>query len=750
MAKKKRNSPPKGPSNNPAGHGANPSMAAADRPAKVSAGVTAAKMLAALPGEISRGDWTVIIFALMMFFAPALGVPHEEMLQDTLKSIIVSFMGLGALLLFFWRQRNRREAVRWHAVLWIPLALMAYALGSMVWSHAYLGGVEAVRWFVFAVILWLAVNTISRERLDTLLWGIHLGAFAVALLGASQFWFDVRFIPQGPNPAATFVNRNFAAEFMACTVAVSGYILARSRSTPALAFLAFSFAFDLVFMLMCGTRSAMTGATLSLAALAVGLVLYRKKFAFLSWDSGKRILVVGVFLATLVGLGFIKSGNPAAELKDLSAWQRGLGRAATISVNDGSFGVRLVMWKATMRMIHARPLSGVGAGAWEVDIPLYQAAGSQLETDYYVHNEILQLLAEYGIVGWLVLLALLGYLLLAAWRTVANRSDEAQNEVPIRMVALCTLLAFLTVSNAGFPWRLAATGALFALSLGILGASDARLGYRGLGSSARLPWKPSYSQIGAVVTMVCLALAAYITQQAAECEQKIVRAVKMALGVSQSGDFNNPKWDKNKVEILRLIKEGTDINPHYRKITPMVADELAKWGDWKDAVWVWESVVSSRPYVVAILSNIARGYATMGNNEKALEYLDRTKKLQPTASAVRSLEIVLKSRTGKEAEAAQLAKQSMSEGIYDYDLVNAAYVLGIRSGDWNLAIQGMELRNKGWPAQAVDGWMKIGAIYAQQLKNEPKALEAYRQAVAMAPDKDAVRKAIPADLQGKL
>lgn len=32
--------------------------------------------------------------------------------------------------------------------------------------------------------------------------------------------------------------------------------------------------------------------------------------------------------------------------------------------------------------------------------PRYQRVESQLETDYYAHNEILQLLAEYGLVGW--------------------------------------------------------------------------------------------------------------------------------------------------------------------------------------------------------------------------------------------------------------------------------------------------------------------------------------------------------------
>jgi O-antigen ligase len=55
----------------------------------------------ALPAE-TAGVGTAAIFALMMFLAPALGVPHEEMLQDTLKSIVVSFATLGAALLFFW------------------------------------------------------------------------------------------------------------------------------------------------------------------------------------------------------------------------------------------------------------------------------------------------------------------------------------------------------------------------------------------------------------------------------------------------------------------------------------------------------------------------------------------------------------------------------------------------------------------------------------------------------------------------
>ncbi|MDB5965201.1 MAG: O-antigen polymerase, partial [Polaromonas sp.] len=213
-----------------------------------------------------------------------------------------------------------------------------------------------------------------------------------------------------------------------------------------------------------------------------------------------------------------------------------------------------------------------------------------------------------------------------------------------------------------------------------------------------------------------------------------------------------PKLDKVKKEILTLTRDAVDINTHYRKITPMVADEMAKWGDWRNAVWIWESVVISRPYVVAIMSNIARGYAQLGNNDKALEFLARCEKLQPKATSVRSLKVILMSRTGKEPEAALLAKQSMADGIYDYDLVNAAYVLGLRKGDYDMAIQGLELRNKNWPNLKPDAFLKIGNIYAGPKKDDGKALAAFRSALEAAPpaEKEAVRKQIPPAYQARL
>ena len=242
-----------------------------------------------------------------------------------------------------------------------------------------------------------------------------------------------------------------------------------------------------------------------------------------------------------------------------------------------------------------------------------------------------------------------------------------------------------------------------------------------------------FSQAGIVASLVALALAAYITQQAAQSEQKIVRATKLALSISASGDPGNPKWDRRKSELLVLIREGIDINRHYRKITPMVADELARWGDWRNATWIWESVLLSRPYIVVIMSNIARGYASMGNPGKALEYLERAKKIQPSAPAVRSLEVILLSRTGREAEALALARVAIQTNTADYDLLNAAFTLAWRSADFALAHKAMELRMAGWPDSRALGYLQLGTMEAMAQHQPQQALQSFRQAVELTP-----------------
>jgi len=774
------------------------------------------------------GSWTAMALALLMFLAPALGVPGEEMLQDTLKSAIVSFGALLAALLFFWQRRmplrrssaatgrhagdatlldprlrgddgrgargndtnfvipaqagiqtraersdgpSRRHTslldprqrgddgrgargndtkVRWHAVMVLPLALLLYSLASMAWSHRYLAGVETVRWFIFGLLLWLGLNTLTRERLPWLAAGVHAGAAVAALWAVLQFWFDWRFFPQGARPASTFINRNFFAEFAVCALPFGLMLLARARQAPMIALLGATNGLLILAILMTGTRSALIALWLQLLVVLplIGW-LYRREFAFTTWGGTQRALAWGLLAGTVLIGGMVPTGSPAiaAEGRGFTALERAVARTQEIRPGDESLNIRMVMWRATLRMIADRPLAGVGAGAWEEELPLYQSAGSQIETDFYVHNEFLQLVAEFGIVGWAVLALLTAWLLQAAWRTLRLKGHDGQDqgaqgpqaqqqthaEAPWRAILLTSLLALMVVSNIGFPWRLASTGALFALCLGALAASDARLGFSGRAGAAALPWKPVYSSAAVILLSALLVVGAFITRQAAVSERNLVSATRIALGITASGDPNNPRWNQSKAQMLQLVREGVAINPHYRKVTPMVADELARWGDWANAVWIWESVLSSRPKIVAITTNVARGYAAMGQPDRAREYLARAKRLAPQAPAVRSLEVVLLARSGQEAQALTLARDALARNIADFDLVNATVVLATHAQDFALAQRALELRLRGWPERRVETWLQMGQLFEIGFKDPAKALDAYGKALDLAP-----------------
>ena len=252
---------------------------------------------------------------------------------------------------------------------------------------------------------------------------------------------------------------------------------------------------------------------------------------------------------------------------------------------------------------------------------------------------------------------------------------------------------------------------------------------------------------------MCIALALYISQQAIECESKLVRAVKISITIANSGIPTDPRWANLKAEMVQLVQEGVRINPHYRKMTPIAGDTLAGWGDWKNALWVWESVSESRPYVGALLTNIARAHIQEKDYVKARDYLDRALKLQQDSLALKGLEMTLWMRTGKTHEAGKRARELLQEKDPPMELVRTAYYLGMQNRDAPLAIKAMEMRIKLWPEQAVDAWLKLGQIYATpEVHNDAKAIQSYQAALDATPAEytNTVRAKIPRQYLSRL
>jgi hypothetical protein len=394
------------------------------------------------------------------------------------------------------------------------------------------------------------------------------------------------------------------------------------------------------------------------------------------------------------------------------------------------------MWKATARMMMAHPWTGVGAGAWEVQIPLYQRSDVGMEVDYYAHNEYLQLLSEYGLVtGGLFLAVLFAYLLVSAgktWRLLGNELVDA----PLRALTLASLLALLIVSGAGFPLRLASSGALFALSLAILAASDT-----GLGTTkhwvAAVPIKRLSINLILAVLIGCTLLTAYITHRAIEAERRIVSAIHLGFGLTQPLPPSGAAYETQKKLLLQYIREGVALNSHYRKLTPSVASLLVAMDDWSNAVWVWESVIASRPNIAEIWSLLARGYTQLGQYERALVALHQWQRVHPDAPGSRALEVALLNQMGHEGQATKLLLTAYDKGTYDFALVQTGYAMGLKTHNWPVAIRSLQLRSQAWPAYAVDGYFRLGLLYSNPEVNEAaKALEAFRAGLAMIPSEE--------------
>lgn len=700
----------------------------------------------------------VAVLAAMMFLTPALGVPSELVLQDTLKSALVAFGTLIAALLLCRARLREAAGLAWHPVLWLPVLLLAWALGSVAWSHPYLAGVEAIRWALFALLLWLGLNTLTLQRLPLLATGIHWGAVLASLWVALQFWLDLRWFPQLPPPASTFLNRNFYAEYVLCTLPFSVLLAAQAQGRAQMALRVFSTAFNMLALLMTGTRSALLALAVLLPVLLYLLWRYRSRLAWLCWPRADRALALAIVLGTLIGLGSVPTGNAylAREGLGQTALERAFVRGQSLTVSTeytvGSSSVRLQMWQATLRLITDRPLLGAGAGAWEVEIPRYQAPGTQIETDYYVHNEYLQLLAEYGLTGWLFALGLAFWLLRAAARTwhEAPGADAADpQERPWRATLLSSLLGLFIVSGAGFPWRLAGAGALFALVLGALAASEQRL-------QGPRPERPAHAgrlrlaQLGLVLALLA---AAGLSALAVAAESRLVRAAQLAYGISRSGAPNEPAALAQRAEMLRLVREGVTLHPHYRKITPLVADELASWGDWENARWIWASVLASRPHVVALMTNLARAHVHLGDLDQAQVYYERARALRPDAPSLHSVEVMLLLRRGQEQEALQRLRVHLDSGRVEPDLIDYAYVQGLRQRDFQLALDAQELRRQLWPATQIDSWLRAGMVYAgPDLRDRPRALAAFQAAWDATPEvlRPQVRELVPADYRAAL
>lgn len=278
--------------------------------------------------------------------------------------------------------------------------------------------------------VWIGLT--RRRSLQLLFTALAANAFFLAILGIAQratgadqmFWL---WKPPASYFVASFIYKNHAGAYfnlllaLCCGLALWHYergLRRLDKSSPSGLFAFFGTA--VVLLVVFSYSRTATILMFAFLLVAVGIFFWRQKR---QPDTGNRsplvTIVVLLALGSFIYLG-LKSLRTERFLASMAQLQNQLESTAP--------GSRELATEATWEMAKDELTFGWGAGSFRFCFPIYQHRLPDITTAYgrpmywdHAHNDYVELLAEFGLVGGalLVLMAVylgLKYLRIAAWR----------------------------------------------------------------------------------------------------------------------------------------------------------------------------------------------------------------------------------------------------------------------------------------------------------------------------------------------
>lgn len=390
-------------------------------------------------------------------------------LWEILILVLALLWGLHAVL-------TKRLTIRLNPLLWPMLALLGIAFvqwlpltsstrGTITYdSFATLDA--AVKLFVcilFFLLFATFVNTPERRKQATTT--IVLLSVVIALIGIGQTYGKVIW-PRGT--FGPFINRNHFAGFLEmATGLVGARILSQTLKRERLVL----YLCYLIVIVSGLVLSASRGGYVSLVAVVLFLSLMSLTARRDKGETTERApqlrlaITLVLLLATSAGAMFLTSSD---EL-----FQRFGQAKAGIDTSDlaDERVSRTDLWRATSQMIKDHPLLGVGFGAFQYAFPRYDQSSGLLRVEQ-AHNDYLQLIADTGVVGGIVMLAFV-ILLFARGVAALQTRDLVQRAISLGALAGCFGIA--VHSFVEFNLQVTTNAQLF-LALAALATSKATVG----------------------------------------------------------------------------------------------------------------------------------------------------------------------------------------------------------------------------------------------------------------------------------
>jgi len=597
--------------------------------------------------------WLYVSLALIVPFVFLEGYYNYV---DLPRALLIQIAVVAILLVWFVGAISRKELRVIRTPFDLPLlGFVVWAGLSLLWAHNFYEGLEVwSQWSACLIVFFLTVNLVHSERdIRRLLAALLLAGTLVAVLGICQYLLGVNWVPQIRPPAATFANRNMAAQFMVVTIPLAAgfFLLSQARIQVLLTVIAVGVLG--LFLFYASTRSAWLAVVVEILLLTIFLARdhFKWKLAPPMGGNKKKLLVVcavvGLVLINLTPSGFqwqvgtavdrIREVLPGLETQPPEDSNRGadlnvIDTSQALAVpstppSGDSLIVRLRLWRNTVRMGTEHLVNGVGVGNFSVIYPRYKRSAVvdpvfSGEGEWRrAHNDYVQIFAELGLVG----LFFLGWLFFALIKTsTALLGEETKNEPRYLLMGVMVALGGLSVSAFfSFPFQISTPTFVFAVYLGVLGGQYSR---QTMQNENSVPYRkkpillPSWiSTVGAVVTFMFLLILLSFQYDRLTADGYYRRVVELA---SQND------W----AAVTLQAEEGYSYYPYRKDFLFQKGRAYLATGNVDGAIETTKEFLEAYPYHVNAHHNLAVAYVRKGDMDRAFQHFDRVFEIVPQYS----------------------------------------------------------------------------------------------------------------------
>lgn len=427
----------------------------------------------------------LVSILLAVFLVGSLNLPGVSA-SDFYKEGIAEVGFIGLLFYYLYCHRSLQKVTFTLSATRLFLAgLLLLATASAFWAtNSAFFVSKYLLWLasaaIFLLTLTLPVNTKTHIVLAR---SLLFATTYISIIGLAQVFFALDIYSQAAPPAATFTNKNVAAQVVVLVFPLGCYLLCVDKNKFLARLYPFILALMLAYIFHTHTRSAWLSIALQGFLIALALIIFlcfaKDRFIedkkalkaeqgmplyFVGWGKpgADRLLAIGSILSASALLFFLvnisaQGWSPfvdvfGARVEDIVKSVESRGQLLGVAH-------RYRIWDDAFIMIANNPFIGSGMGSF-FDNLISQSRNYHARVDMRTHNDVLELGVELGISGWVLLLGVVVGLLSGLYKLITQ--GEIQQRLFYLAIAIALAGSALNMQFS-FPYQMPAPLMIFGL-----------------------------------------------------------------------------------------------------------------------------------------------------------------------------------------------------------------------------------------------------------------------------------------------